>query len=69
MKYLNDALISHEAPQWFQINVFSQRVNGNRLAAIANLDQAKLGIIGAFTHEFGINSEEGFATKFVYHAD
>ena len=58
VKHFGDAGVCKKAPERRQFDVRRQRVDGGGGRSVANLDQAKLRVVGLLAHEFRIDCEE-----------
>ena len=58
VKHFRDAGVGKKGPERRQLDVRRQRVDGGGSRSVANLDQAKLRVIGLLAHEFRVDGEE-----------
>ena len=71
VKDLDHAFVAHQLVKRIECDVAREGIDQNRLAVLAgqgHLDQAKLGIIGPFAQELGVDGDIGFGPRSVTEA-
>ena len=58
VKHFGDAGVGKKAPERRQLDFWRQRVDGGGCRPVANLDQAKLRVVGLLAHEFRVDGEK-----------